>query len=398
MAIEHTQHSELFNKDRYGHYTGVGLTATLSWSSPLPAGCAIAYSPGADAFQLYWTPSSKGVYIEGGEIIIRLTTVETRLELRAGVFPPTPSGFLPFPAIHIALHSPCDITARFNLGSTGKDYAPAFAASLRSRVSSNVCFDFPRIGRQLWANETVLRKASPYFENLFSSGFAEDSASSTKVSSESSSDLPPYTFEDSDDEMDPVFQKTNSPESATPSSLPPFKTITITDATYSTYYSVLCWIGTGHIVFAPLHSTSSASDSAGEKEVVKESKSKKKARRREATLNALEQVNGPLPPPSSPKSVYRLAHFLELPELVNLALQNFKSQLKADNATYELFSDVASSYPEIRDVALGYVVENWKNVIKSKSYEVIRSKADKGEGDVGIAMLLGERLMKRWSK
>lgn len=273
-----------------------------------------------------------------------------------------------------------------------------YTASLRSRVSSSVCFDFPRIGRQLWANEIVLRKASPYFENLFSSGFAEDSASSSTLPVDPSTDLPPYTFEDSDDELDPVFEKTKSLESATPSSLPPFKTITITDATYSTYYSALCWIGTGHIVFAPLHSTSSTSDSAGGKEVVKESKSKKKARRREATLNALEQVNSPLPPPSSPKSVYRLAHFLELAELVNLALQNFKSQLTADNATYELFSDVASSYPEIRDAALDYVVENWENVIKSKSYEVVRSKADKGEGDVGIAMLLSEKLMKRWSK
>jgi len=272
-------------------------------------------------------------------------------------------------------------------------------ATLRSRVSSNVCFDFPRIGRQLWANESILRKASPYFENLFSSGFAEDSASSTKISTEPSSDLPPFTFEDSDDENDQVFEKTKSPENATHSSLPTFKTITITDATYSTYYSVLCWIGTGHIDFAPLHSTSSASsDSVDEKEVVKESKSKKKALRREAKLNALEQANGPLPPPSSPKSVYRLAHFLELPELVNLALQNFKSQLNADNAAYELFSDVASSYVEFRDIALNYVVENWKKVVKSKSYEEVRKRAKSGEADSEIALLLGEKLMERWSK
>lgn len=270
-------------------------------------------------------------------------------------------------------------------------------ATLRDRVSSNVCFDFPRIGRQLSANESVLRKASPYFENVFSSGFAEDSASSTKVPTEPSFELPPLTFEDSDDENDQVFEKTKSLE--TPSSLPPFKTITITDATYSTYYNVLCWIGTGHIVFAPLHSTSSAStDSVDEKEVVKESKSKKKARRHEAKLNALDQVNAALPPPSSPKSVYRLAHFLELPELVNLALQNFKSQLNADNAAYELFSDVASSYVEFRDIALGYVVENWKKVVKSKSYEEVRKRAKSGEADSEIALLLGERLMERWSK
>ena len=107
--------------------------------------------------------------------------------------------------------------------------------------------------------------------------------------------------------------------------------------------------------------------------------------------------DSPLPPPSSPKSVYRLAHFLELPELANLALQNFGSQLNADNAAHELFGDTASSYPEVRKIALNFVVENWKQVVKSKSYEVVRSKAEKGEGDVGTAMMLGERLMERWT-
>lgn len=190
---------------------------------------------------------------------------------------------------------------------------------------SDVCLYFPRSGRRLWADQSILAKVSPYFPALFESEFSEaaELTTITQDISEEEEDVhdsreDPYEFDDSDTEID-AATRIASEEDKVPA-VPCYKTITITQHTYETYLSLLCWIGTGRITFAPLRSTS------------------KYPQPDQQPLPSTSSDNDFLldkprsPAPVSPKSIYRLAHYLELQgELSQLALENFKSQLTVEN-------------------------------------------------------------------
>ncbi|BGP13212.1 hypothetical protein JCM10213_005018 [Rhodosporidiobolus nylandii] len=165
-------------------------------------------------------------------------------------------------------------------------------------------------------------------------------------------DLPPYTYADSDDEIDDILPLRC--EEKDDFSGPPCKVVRVTDTTYSTYFSVLVWIATGSIVFAPL--VSSPSEPSPEDLLASFPSRISRVRSQMATQNPL------LPPPVSPKSAYRLAHLLELPTLAALAPANLKSQLSPANAASELYGDVACAYDEVREIEMQYVVETWEEV------------------------------------
>ena len=134
-------------------------------------------------------------------------------------------------------------------------------ASFLSRQPNNVCFYFLRTRQRLWANEGVNRGASPYFETLFTSGFAETSEASKLDHSSEVEELPPYEFEDSDAELDETMDPEKKPRDEGYDVFP-FKTIRITNTSVTTYFAVLLWISTGYISFAPLTSCFSLSSNS----------------------------------------------------------------------------------------------------------------------------------------
>jgi hypothetical protein len=263
------------------------------------------------------------------------------------------------------------------------------AASFLTREPNNVCFTFPRTSKRIWANETILRKASPYFETLLSSEFAEGSPSLPSTTTTLQEAVSPYTYLDSDTESDTVSQTAgkNMEEEERVETFP-YKTIKIIDTTYTAYLSVLLWISTKYISFAPLLSS------------MDPAKGVANFTRRIAITNKQKQMKAGLPTPVSPKSVYRLAHLLEIPDLKSLALSNYKSQLTTWGAFLELYGDVSCTYPEVQEITLNYVVDNWAQVKGSSAVTRVQQKMENGEGNSEMALIgikLAKRLMERYA-
>ncbi|GAA5856757.1 hypothetical protein JCM8547_008826 [Rhodosporidiobolus lusitaniae] len=281
---------------------------------------------------------------------------------------------------------PCNSRA-----STASQLRKAFEGSSQVPFSAgpsafDVRLTFPRANRQIWTSQAILSQY-PYFATLFSSDFAEG------VKSDSNSPCSgndPF-FGDSDDETVGAIPKLPS-SALSPSQLPPHKTVRITEASYSTYLAVVTWKQCGQIEFAPLTSSFFASSSSDTN----------------ASSNRTASTVPPdFPPPSpfwlppvSPKSVYRLAHLLELSSLSILALVNFRSQLRADTVARELFSHTLSCYDELRSAALDFALANLKEVLASPALKDAQARAEGEEGEgwetriwAELAMRMGKWLV-----
>ncbi|KAL8293424.1 hypothetical protein RQP46_000125 [Phenoliferia psychrophenolica] len=134
-----------------------------------------------------------------------------------------------------------------------------------------------------------------------------------------------------------------------------FHEVFVTDAAYSTYRAVVVWIYTGQITFAPIQSSATPKR---------------------------------YPNSVSPKSVYRLAHFLDISDLKTLALAAFKQQVSSANAAVELFSETSRLYEEVQAVLLDFVVQQWSEVKNSDGMQEIERLLE-AEEDVpmGATML-----------
>lgn len=66
------------------------------------------------------------------------------------------------------------------------------------------------------------------------------------------------------------------------------------------------------------------------------------------------------------------------------------------NAAYELSSRLACCYPQLRDVVLAYVVENWDKVVESSAWGVMEKDADEGKlpAEFGKTALLLAKALK----
>ncbi|KAL8276954.1 hypothetical protein RQP46_010682 [Phenoliferia psychrophenolica] len=171
---------------------------------------------------------------------------------------------------------------------------------LESPKNFDVTFTFPgEDERTLRANSRILKAASPYFTTLLDAGFSE----------------------------------------ATPMILTTY-CINITESSYKTYSSVLLWIHTGYINFALLPSSRPAPDS-------------------DATLNTPSST---APRTSSPKSVYRLADYLDLSELKSLALAAILTQVDVTNVAEELTSDLSAHFEPVQEALAYFAVDNWAEV------------------------------------
>ena len=217
--------------------------------------------------------------------------------------------------------------------------------------ANDVEFVFPSSGLSLYGSVESLRKCSPYFTTLFDSGFAEGSLSTPEQGATKSNQRKvEREFDDSDDETDDYILSKLPPtapidtDSDTPDAdqHPPvnspakidsqFRHVTIDATAYTTYHAVLCYLQTRHISFAPLRSSFRLQPDP--------------TALRNSKIAQLQ--SGPSRPlAASPKSVFRLAHFLELPKLAKLALANIKSQLTEENIAFEVYGDVAAVYDEV---------------------------------------------------
>ena len=157
-----------------------------------------------------------------------------------------------------------------------------------------------------------------------------------------------------------------------------YKQVVVTQAAYSTYRAVLLWMQTGYIAFAPL---SSSFDRAPEP-----------LKSRTDAIKAMHKEDPRLPYPVSPKSVYRLAHVLELQELESLAMRHFRKEaLSLETAPAELFSELARDNVEWRTMILDWIMERWDEVEGCEGWTATMQRVEKGEID-GAASLMVEVL------
>ncbi|GAA5985161.1 hypothetical protein JCM10908_002550 [Rhodotorula pacifica] len=250
----------------------------------------------------------------------------------------------------------------------------------------DVCFDFPGINAKLWASYKLLTEQSPYYHSLLGGEFSEatvQTGSSATMQEDEPQDYQAIRiYEDSDDETDEHFQGQlavlTQPKSST---ILPHKKVIVADTACTTYLATLVWMGSRYVRFAPLRSSVDGS-SGGTSE----------SRLQQIITDT--QANSRLPISASPKSIYRLAHLLELTDLQEAALDNLVSQLTPQNAATELFSDVASAYPALRDCILDFVVGKWAGLRASDAWTKIKELANAHELPAGAAytaLLLFER-------
>ncbi|GAA5854981.1 hypothetical protein JCM8547_002333 [Rhodosporidiobolus lusitaniae] len=234
----------------------------------------------------------------------------------------------------------------------------------------DVCLVFPRPASdplRLYANRDLL--SSPYFHTLFSSDFAEATAQpSPKRPKYSSAEAGENEFDASDDETDKVYDEKKPLRSILDKEQPElsFHEITVTEASYSTYKAILLFLTTGYIDFAPLRSTSLPLNA-------------KATSTRADTLASRSSKSPSLPFAASPKSVYRLAHFLDLSDVRSLALARIKSPLQVETAALELFSPTSLAYQQVQKVVVEFVVGNLSKVEATESYKNAMEAVERGE-------------------
>lgn len=235
----------------------------------------------------------------------------------------------------------------------------------QAQIVNDVKFIFAPTQLVLWANSESLSDVSPYFKTLFDSGFAESSlATQDNRSTEADSREAKRDFDDSDDETDDcIVERRGRVDSAVNHNLPS-RLVNVDSAAFTTYHAVLCWINTGYIVFAPLRSSFRLQPEPSVP--------------RQAELDRL-RVHPSHPLPASPKSVYRLAHYLELAGLMEIALAELKWQLTKDILAYEVFGDVALAYEDIREMELKLAVEDWEYIKESAAMEHVGKMVEAGE-------------------
>ncbi|GAA5898635.1 hypothetical protein JCM8208_004719 [Rhodotorula glutinis] len=268
------------------------------------------------------------------------------------------------------------------------------AAAVHAQAPSDVVLDFSHVGKQLWTSEAFLSATSPYFKAIFESGFDEASTKTSELSHLPSVEAS-YAFVESDAETDEVDLK--SSKTCKAKVVAPYKRIVVTETAYSTYFAVLVWMQSRHIEFAPLASSfrsASSSSEAGDAPVEVPS--------RKSKVQVLMVSQNPvLPPPVSPKSVYRLADYLSLDDLKSLALANLVSQLTPTNVAYELYSDMATYYLPVRDAVLAYAVDHWSEVKDAPATVEMEERGAAGElgpAAAGTGMLLARRLAEKLGK
>ncbi|GAA6027465.1 hypothetical protein JCM8097_007876 [Rhodosporidiobolus ruineniae] len=325
---------------------------------------------------------------------------EVSLPTTRGMFPGSGSGP---PSARMTIGRPkkdLEVSLRVEIVEEKTTHLHRCLAMIDNRTVPDVCLAFPPSSRTLWANSQVLAEVSPWWKTtLETSGFLEGTSARSYKPLESSID--DSDGEDEDDDCMAVSRLASPPPSpplspqvgpTSPSSR--IRTIPITsDTAYHTYRALLAYLYTNQVPFAPLMSfflpapSSSLSPSAA-RTAAKE--------RHSVSLAPYAQLHPSLPRPVSPKSLYRLAHFLEMPSLAQLALDGLKDALTVENVVYELFGLGGTSgdgeegeegatptlgelYDEVWDVEVAWAKEHWDEVKHTKAMQAVTARL-KSEG------------------
>ena len=243
---------------------------------------------------------------------------------------------------------------------------------------------------ELWTTADFLGRASGYYKALFASGAAETVTRRRSKRQRGPSPTPEQEplaratgldpsvdWQDSDDETDACLVAHDWMSCTTTKQDTAefdYQQIEVRETAYSTMCAVLLYLQTGHIKFAPIRS----SHALPHEELVTE---------RKAFLGASLHEYPTLPPPVSPKSVYRLAHLLERAELQKMALDSLASSLTISGAVHELFSPVSVAYDTVRKVIVNFVVDNWKEVKPTEAWQAVRAKVASGQMEGGAQVL-----------
>lgn len=223
----------------------------------------------------------------------------------------------------------------------------------------DVRFYFPRSdthGLELWANAAMLAELSPFLHDLLESSAVSASPRKTKRprTEVETTDLDVASAldndemdDDSDAETDDyLVEKKETPLYGGNEVRGEFsyRQIGLESVSYTTFFTVLQYLQSGHLEFAEL-----VSETAVE---------------HETRLQYLQSLDTPprLALPASPKSTYRLAHLLRLDGLKAEALEFFEQSLTVEGAAREFFSSMAAKYPEIQYLVVGFVAEHWAQV------------------------------------
>ncbi|KAL1756407.1 hypothetical protein FB107DRAFT_211489 [Schizophyllum commune] len=126
------------------------------------------------------------------------------------------------------------------------------------------------------------------------------------------------------------------------------RVVRINDFAFQTWRALVLYLYTGEITFCALKSSGT------------------------------RQESWELPPTAcSPKSMYRVAHMLEMKELQDMCLQNIKSQLDAKNIVKEIFSVFTSRYMEVRDMEVAILKTHYTACAQERQRMML--KVAKGE-------------------
>jgi hypothetical protein len=257
--------------------------------------------------------------------------------------PPVYSGALSFP--FLSLLSLSDLTA----SHTANDDRPAL---------NDIRLVFPAANgkpeRELWAKSAVLTSHSSFFAELLSSDFTQ-----SVIRRPGAEDA---VNDDSDEETDAISFSHQAIDRAPTVAHGSYRQIKITYGAFSTWRAVLISFTEGYVSYSSLTSSFPSGTHAT---------------RRAYYLN-LRGLSSPNPLPTSPKSIYRLADFLGIPELKRMALAEFSRGISVKNAAFELFGS-ASVSAELRAASLAFVKANLVAVKASEGWKAAVRRIQAGE-------------------
>ncbi|BGP00252.1 hypothetical protein JCM10021v2_003933 [Rhodotorula toruloides] len=255
-----------------------------------------------------------------------------------------------------------------------------------SAASPDVRLFFPD-AIKLWTHSEFLSFCSPYMKTLLSSDFAESVSVPAKrpktqkaVSLEAAVPSTSDAYYDSDEETDEVFFSKNV-HALSDEVEHEYKEIKVTKTAFSTYRAVLAYLRTGHIAFAPLTSKCGIEVVDDEEETP--------SRRAQVELAAGEHPNRPYL--VSPKSVYRLAHLLDLQNLQASCITILREGgLTETSAPVELFDETCMLHEPWRNVVVDYIARHWAGVKQTAAWKDVEKKLDADEipGAMPIMMQL----------
>ncbi|GAA5897618.1 hypothetical protein JCM5296_003740 [Sporobolomyces johnsonii] len=335
--------------------------------------------------KLEWSECEEHVEVQGGTLWFarkRKKGSGERVDrkVQKGRFPPSRDGYLEASGFgHISRMDEKTVEVEFELEvitkvreatkeekATEEEEARAVSRTLEllnGPQSLDICLVFPHEGRQLWASSKTLEEISPYWKTQLSSpGFRED------VDDKEEPIEMAGIFDDSDDELDDNPSSPPRTLADSPPTPPGTRTIPIKGTLYKTYRAFLCWLYTGQLQFAPLTSTFlrppssevDLPDSPSGPAPSSSASSLLSARR--ARRSAIPATSPLSPPAVSPKSLYRLSHFLEIPTLQYLCLSALRENLTVENVPREMLGSLAETYKEVWDVEVKFARERWEEV------------------------------------